>query len=213
MRGLGRHHRPVHRGAFPSGLFFARCRGGALLFSFLSWVPFRLLAVLATTAPIDMTWLCAALIVRALLQQTTDSPLIDAARIALKLTPAVFGLIFVLRKQWREALTAVISGLGFTAFAWLILSEDSYQYWTSTLFNSSRIGGLAYSSNQSIRGFLARVTGQTQNSALWIFRTVISTIVIAQVILIALRRGAVVASVGANALIALLCSPVAWAHH
>lgn len=61
----------------------------ALLFSLLSWVPFRLLAVLATTASIDMTWLCAALIVRALLQQTRDAPLIDAARIALILTPAI----------------------------------------------------------------------------------------------------------------------------
>ncbi|MFR4190022.1 MAG: glycosyltransferase 87 family protein, partial [Corynebacterium variabile] len=78
---------------------------------------------------------------------------------ALKLTPAVFGLYFLLRRQWREAATSLISGIAFSALAWAFLPGDSHRYWTETVSDPTRIGGLMYSANQSWRGMVARFTG------------------------------------------------------
>jgi alpha-1,2-mannosyltransferase len=132
---------------------------------------------------------------------------------ALKLTPAVFGLYFLLRRQWRPAATSVISGIAASALAWLVLPTDSRQYWTETISDPSRIGGLAYSANQSLRGFLARFTDDPLQTSLWYVLVAATVILVAVVMVRLLAVGAVTAAVCTNALLALLASPVSWAHH
>ncbi|AHW64408.1 Putative membrane protein [Corynebacterium glyciniphilum AJ 3170] len=132
---------------------------------------------------------------------------------ALKLTPAVFGLYFLLRRQWGPAITSVVSGIGATAAAWLVLPTDSRQYWTETISDPSRIGGLAYSANQSLRGFLARFTGDPLQTTLWYILAAVTVIAVALVMLRLITVGALTAAVCTNALLALLVSPVSWAHH
>ncbi|MEJ6548702.1 glycosyltransferase 87 family protein [Corynebacterium sp. USCH3] len=132
---------------------------------------------------------------------------------ALKLTPAVFGLYFLLRRQWGPAATSVVSGLGATAVAWLVLPGDSRQYWTDTIGDPSRIGGLAYSANQSLRGFLARFTGDPLQTTVWYLLAAVTVVVVAVVMLRLIAAGAFTAAVCTNALLALLVSPVSWAHH
>ena len=59
---------------------------------------------------------------------------------AIKLTPAVFLLYFLLRRDTRAllvaALSAVIATLAGFAFTW----RDSWEYWTETVRNTDRIG-------------------------------------------------------------------------
>ena len=132
---------------------------------------------------------------------------------AIKLTPAVFGLIFLVRRQWREAAVSVVSGVVFSAAAWLILPADSRQYWTETLSDPGRIGGLSYAANQSLRGTIARFTGDPEQTVIWY---VAAAIVVVAIILVMVRQvaaGAITAAVCTNALLALLVSPVSWAHH
>lgn len=132
---------------------------------------------------------------------------------ALKLTPAVFGLMFLLRRRWREAATTVASGIGFTALAWLILPGESTQYWTETLSDPTRIGGLAYSANQSWRGFVARFLDDPAQERVWLLLAVVTVIAVVVVMLRQLAVGSVTAAVCTNALLGLLVSPVSWAHH
>lgn len=132
---------------------------------------------------------------------------------ALKLTPAVFGLYFLLRRQWGPALTSVVSGLGVSALAWLVLPTDSKQYWTETISDPSRIGGLAYSANQSLRGMIARFTDDPLQTGLWYVLAALTVIIIVVVMVRLLSAGAYTAAVCTNALLALLVSPVSWAHH
>ncbi|WP_291479748.1 glycosyltransferase 87 family protein [Corynebacterium sp.] len=132
---------------------------------------------------------------------------------AVKLTPAVFGLYFLLRRQWGPAVTSVVSGIAATALAWLVLPTDSRQYWTETVSDPSRIGGLAYSANQSLRGFLARVTGDPLQTTLWYVLAAATVVAVAVVMLRLIAVGAHTAAVCTNALLALLVSPVSWAHH
>ena len=77
--------------------------------------------------------------------------------IALKLTPAVFLLYFLLRRDTRALLvtaaSAVVATLAGFAFAW----RDSWEYWTDTVRNTDRIGTATLNTNQNIAGALARL--------------------------------------------------------
>ncbi|QAU52020.1 Polyprenol-phosphate-mannose-dependent alpha-(1-2)-phosphatidylinositol mannoside mannosyltransferase [Corynebacterium pelargi] len=133
---------------------------------------------------------------------------------AIKLTPAVFGLYFLVNRQWRAAATSVLSALALSAIAWVLAPASSSTYWFSTLRDPGRIGNLAWPSNQSIRGVLTRAG--VESSALWLLLVVLSIALIAFAMWrVSLRADdpAVVYGVTANAAVALLCSPVSWSHH
>src|SRR5699024_5324340 len=77
--------------------------------------------------------------------------------IARKLTPAVFLLYFLLRRDVRSLLVSGVSvavaTLGGFALAW----RDSWEYWTDTVRNTDRIGTATLNTNQNIAGALARL--------------------------------------------------------
>ncbi len=88
--------------------------------------------------------------------------------IALKLTPAVFLLYFLLRRDTRAlvvtAASAVVATLAGLAFAW----RDSLEYWTETVRNTDRIGTATLNTNQNIAGALARLgLGESARFVLW----------------------------------------------
>ncbi|MCK7660087.1 glycosyltransferase 87 family protein [Corynebacterium antarcticum] len=132
---------------------------------------------------------------------------------AIKLTPAVFGLYFLVRRDWRSAGMCVLSGVGFTTLAWLITPANSAEYWLHTLSDPDRIGQLSYSGNQSIRGVLARIVGEGLQTPLWF----LAVLTVLAAVIVAMRRavahGAFLGAILLNATVALLCSPVSWTHH
>ncbi len=133
---------------------------------------------------------------------------------AIKLTPAVFFLYFLLRKDVRALVVGGVSFLAAHALGFLLAWDDSVQYWTTTLRDPSRIGGLAYTANQSINGFLHRF-GMADSTAqvLWMV-LVVGLVAFAAVLMVRLiRRGEQVAAVVVVALAGLFASPVSWLHH
>src|SRR6202046_759464 len=69
--------------------------------------------------------------------------------IALKLTPAVFLLYFLLRRDNRAGLTALASFAGATLLGFVLAWRDSLEYWTHTVHNTERIGGAALNTDQN----------------------------------------------------------------
>jgi alpha-1,2-mannosyltransferase len=133
---------------------------------------------------------------------------------ALKLTPLVFLLYFAARRDWRGALSlvgafVVVTGLGFA-----LGPGDSRQYWTSTVFDTTRIGAPYFSSNQSVNGVLARahLTG-TAETAVWLAASVLIAAVAWFAIQSAVRTGRTVTALALTACTELLVSPVSWSHH
>jgi alpha-1,2-mannosyltransferase len=135
---------------------------------------------------------------------------------AMKLTPALFILYFLLRRDYRAAATmgatfAVTSGLGF-----LLAPADSARYWSGTLFNVGRIGGPQNATNQSIFGVLTRAglhPGTTPFICCWLG---ISMLVIAAAcagMRYALAAGDMYLALALNAVAILLVSPISWSHH
>lgn len=133
---------------------------------------------------------------------------------AVKLTPAVFILYFLFRKDFRAAVTTGLSFVLFGAIGFLVARADSWEYWTDTLFDSSRIGGPAYPANQSITGVLARLgLDPSMRTALWLALSLAVLALAAVAMHRAFAAGLPVVALFVNALFGLLVSPVSWSHH
>jgi alpha-1,2-mannosyltransferase len=143
--------------------------------------------------------------------------------IALKLTPAVFLLYFLLRRDTRALLASVASAILATALGFVVAAHDSWEYWTETVHDTDRIGTATYLTNQNIAGTLARLgLGETPRFVIWL----IACFAVLGLTVWAVRR--VLRSddsserrSGDKAVLALICvamfglvvSPVSWSHH
>jgi alpha-1,2-mannosyltransferase len=139
--------------------------------------------------------------------------LIGAAA-ALKLTPAVFVLYFVARRQWRAAATTALSFLAVTGIGALAAPHDSARYWTKMVFDTGRIGPLAFSGNQSLNGVLYRthLTGSAEKAA-WLAAAAAVGALGLVAVSRAARSGRPLLALSLTACTALLVSPVSWSHH
>ncbi|GAB3824236.1 glycosyltransferase 87 family protein [Kribbella italica] len=132
----------------------------------------------------------------------------------IKLTPLVFFGMLVVTRQWR-ALAHASAAFAVTVLAgFLIAPSAAWEYWTKLLSDTARIGGLAYSGNQSWNGFLIRVTGDMDGGGLAWKAVVLLTVVAGLWLTRALwLRGERLGATAIAGMISLLCSPVSWSHH
>lgn len=139
--------------------------------------------------------------------------------IALKLTPAVFLLYFVLRRDVRAVLTALASFVTATLLAFALAPRDSWEYWTATVHNTGRIGDATYQTNQNAAGALARLgLGNGTHFLVW---TAVCLAVLALTVWAVRRMLAARPEDAPEAALALVCvalfglvvSPVSWSHH
>jgi alpha-1,2-mannosyltransferase len=134
--------------------------------------------------------------------------------VAIKLTPGVFLIHFLVTKQWRELRNAVAAAAGVTVATFLVAPEGSLEFWTSALLNSDRLGPNAGSSNQSLRGFVLRLyLSDGATTALWGVLALAAAVAGYALARAMYRRGLVVGEVAACGMVAILVSPVSWLHH
>lgn len=131
--------------------------------------------------------------------------------IAIKLTPFVFLLFFVLRRDWRAAVVSVVSALAFHGIGYLLAPKDSVQYWTESLIDTDRIGSPIFANNQSINGELQRLG--IDSRAVWFLLALIVGLFIAWVAWQLMRAGTEVGALLVVAMSALFCSPLSWDQH
>ncbi|HEY7596609.1 MAG TPA: glycosyltransferase 87 family protein [Actinophytocola sp.] len=130
---------------------------------------------------------------------------------AIKLTPAAFVLFFLIRGDRRAALTAALSFLCVTGVGFLLAWRDSVRYWTATAFDTRRIGGITFASDQSIKALLVRLG--LGPGALWL----VLAVALVGMAAIGMRRAFAARrptwALGLNAFGALPASPISWSHH
>ena len=140
--------------------------------------------------------------------------LLVGVAIALKLTPAVFLLYFVLDRDRRAVLTAVASFVTATALGFLLAWQDSREYWMATVRNTDRIGSASLNTNQNAAGALARLgLGESTHFVLWTaacLGVLGLTVWSARRVLAAAEPTLALICV---ALFGLVVSPVSWSHH
>jgi alpha-1,2-mannosyltransferase len=133
---------------------------------------------------------------------------------AIKLTPGVFVVHYLVCRRWKEAATAIGTAVAVTLGTWLVLPGASFAFWGGALQDPSRLGPNAGTANQAIRGVLLRIGPEgTVGTVLWL----VLALAVATLGFWLARRfwlaGASVAEVGTVGLVACLVSPVAWVHH
>lgn len=133
---------------------------------------------------------------------------------AIKIVPGIFLLYLVLARQWRAAITGAVTCVA----AWLLtavaMPGASWEYFTSLLWDTRRVGILASPSNQSVDGLLARIVAPDQpGKLLFLAAVLIVAVPAARRVRAAVASGDTLAAVTITGLLGVLLSPVSWLHH
>lgn len=133
---------------------------------------------------------------------------------AIKLTPAVFVVYLLARRDVRAAATAAVAAVVATGAAFAAAPSDSWRYWTSIVFDTKRVGNPGYTSNQSILGVLYRfgLSGALR-TALWIVLVAVLVGVATALARRSSTRGRDALGLTFVAVAGLLVSPISWTHH
>ncbi|WP_297009130.1 glycosyltransferase 87 family protein [uncultured Corynebacterium sp.] len=132
----------------------------------------------------------------------------------LKLTPAFFIAVMLLQRRFRDAAVATGTFLA-TVVVGLVMVPDATRFWTSALFDDSRIGTLDNPGAQSLKAMAVRWLGHegTDATALWAAMVVIVLAAAAAAVVEAHRRGNDALVMALGGVTACLVSPFSWHHH
>lgn len=132
---------------------------------------------------------------------------------AIKLTPAIFIGYLLLTKRWRAAAVASGTAVAATLFAALLAPTQSLIYWTDALWDTNRIGVMAYVSNQSLQGVLSRLDPPTPGGIFWLIASLAVLVVWAHRARRAAAEGDDRVGFALTGITACLISPITWVHH
>ncbi|TNC20846.1 DUF2029 domain-containing protein [Amycolatopsis alkalitolerans] len=133
---------------------------------------------------------------------------------AVKLTPLVFVVHLFLTGKRADAVRALLTFFGLQALMLLLIPGDTIRYWTTTIYDTSRIGPVLWAGNQSLNGLLNRVTDLApwaSNAALGL--SAVLAIPAIWLMLRFHRRGQALPALLVTAFFGLLASPISWSHH
>jgi alpha-1,2-mannosyltransferase len=132
---------------------------------------------------------------------------------AVKLTPGVFILYLLVTRRWRAAAVAIGTAAAATLAAAAVATDQSREFWTDALWDTGRVGVLSYVSNQSIRGFLARLPIDAVASYVWIVLVLVALAFWAWRVRRAAAAGDDFGGLALTGILGCLISPVTWVHH
>lgn len=133
---------------------------------------------------------------------------------AVKLTPAGFVLIFLLRKDFRAVVTSIVSFLVMTAIAFVLMPHDSLLYWTDRVFHATGMNIGPIHANEAVISSYVKLglSGHTL-----VIVGGLSVIAVAAMTWLgtarALTDGDQALALGVTATGVLLLSPISWSHH
>ena len=144
---------------------------------------------------------------------------------AIKLTPAVAILVLLARREWRAAATMAGSAVGLTLLAALAAPAESWEFFTSAMWDPGRAGFADYSGNQNLKGAIARGLPESAWNPTW---AACSLLAVAAAWFLCRRLGrlqvtsddaddeaglVLTLQVGVVMVLGLLVSPISWSHH
>jgi alpha-1,2-mannosyltransferase len=128
---------------------------------------------------------------------------------AIKLTPGVFILYLLVTRRWRAALVATATSAVATLAAAAVDPAASREFWTSALWDTDRVGSLAFISNQSLQGTVARLNPEHPSTLAWLVLVLLAIGVWAWRV----RAASLAEGLALTGVLGCLISPVTWVHH
>lgn len=131
----------------------------------------------------------------------------------VKLTPAVSGLYFLGARRWRVVLSSAAVFAATVAVSVVVLREQAVYYFTDLLGRADRVGQVGLSTNQSLRGVVALVTGRDDGYGPLLIGLVALTVALAALAWRAVDADDRLGRILVVMTLGLLISPVSWTHH
>lgn len=143
---------------------------------------------------------------------------------AIKLTPLAMLLYFLVKRDVRGMITAVISTLVFTGIGALISWRETREFFLNTLLDLNATGesgvSTVFQSNSSLQAMIYRwwmspeaAEASSLPGVLWILASLVTIGAAAVLMHHLFIRGLQVEAVMVNAMVMLLISPISWSHH
>jgi alpha-1,2-mannosyltransferase len=126
---------------------------------------------------------------------------------AIKLTPAVFVLFFLLRRDYRAAATSAVSGIVATVIGFVVAPAQSWEFWSDP---AGGVSGSPFFTNQTFEAMLVRAgVDGTPRTVAWLLLSIVLLALAAP----AIRRAPAPLALVTLAAVGLLVSPTSWSHH
>jgi alpha-1,2-mannosyltransferase len=133
---------------------------------------------------------------------------------AVKLTPLVFVMAFLVRRDVKSASRALASFAACSVFSWLLWPGLPRVYWDHVITHPARVGRITYGGNQSWYAILHRPSFPAAGStAAWLLLSLATLAVSGLVAWRSARANQQASAMISIALAGLLISPVSWTHH
>ncbi|GGI83143.1 membrane protein [Saccharopolyspora subtropica] len=138
----------------------------------------------------------------------------------IKLTPLVFLLLPLLRRDFRTIATALLTFLGTMLLGFLLTFDNARRFWLQEIFGTSNVSfgpkftgdASTYAGNQSLRSLLSKMSVPS----LAVLFTALAAVVLVLAVLgmrHAIRQQDLPLAVVINGILGLLVSPISWSHH
>ena len=134
--------------------------------------------------------------------------------IAIKLNPAVFGLYFLLRRDWRAVGMTALSFLVLSGLGWVLAPADSLAYWRNLRELEEHVPVFAGAVPPiSLAGVVEKLPFGGASTLAWLVLSLIVVLLTGRAMALAISRRDHMAALALNGLLVPLLSPVAWDHH
>lgn len=129
----------------------------------------------------------------------------------LKLTPAIFGIVFLFQRRWWAAAGSFITFL-VTVVIGSLTVVDGASYWTGTFKDSTRIGDHTHPAAQSLKSVLERAYG-IDSTLVWASVVSVVLVVMSLILWSFVGRELISLSVASVGIASCIISPFSWTHH
>jgi alpha-1,2-mannosyltransferase len=132
---------------------------------------------------------------------------------AIKLTPGIFIVYLLVTRRWLAAMVASGTAAAATLVAAAVAPDASREFWTTALWDTDRVGSLAFISNQSWQGVVARLDPEHPSRLLWLLLVAATVALWVWRVRAATAVGDEATGLALTGVAVGLVSPVTWVHH
>lgn len=129
----------------------------------------------------------------------------------IKLVPAFFWLVFIVRRQWW-ALARSVAAFAVTVGLGLLFVRDASRFWGEKMLDSSRVGSVDNPGAQSVLVVLKRVVG-VDSLLVWVVVCLVLVALVGVVLWRAHQLGHRSLEMAVAGIAMVMVSPFSWMHH